>query len=54
MTSRHPSEENWTFVRLVRQAEAPKDRPFGMTTNARRLTELVGPTEAPEMVETPY
>lgn len=50
-----PYEENWTFLRLLRDADALKRRRFViMTTNKAALERLVGPTDAHEIVGKPF
>ena len=50
-----PYDANWTFLRLVRSAEAVKIRPFVITTtNKPALDTLVGETEAIEIIGKPY
>jgi CheY-like chemotaxis protein len=50
-----PYDANWTFLRLVRSAEAVKARPFIITTtNKPALDNLVGETEAIEIIGKPY
>ena len=50
-----PYDANWTFLRLVRSAEAVKTRRFILTTtNKPALDNLVGETEAIEIIGKPY
>lgn len=50
-----PYEANWTFLGLVRSAESLKDRRFVLTTtNKPVLDQLVGETEAIEIIGKPY
>jgi DNA-binding response OmpR family regulator len=50
-----PYEANWTFLRLVRNAEAARGRRFVITTtNKPALDKLVGPTDALEIIGKPY
>lgn len=50
-----PYEANWTFLRLVRSAEPVKARQFIITTtNKPALDNLVGETEAIEIIGKPY
>ena len=50
-----PYDANWTFLRLVRSAEAVKTRRFVITTtNKPALDNLVGETEAIEIIGKPY
>ena len=50
-----PYDANWTFLRLVRSAEAMKTRRFIITTtNKPALESLVGETEAIEIIGKPY
>lgn len=50
-----PYEENWRFLRLVRDMEAARGRTFiVMTTNKAQLDRLVGPTGAHEIVGKPF
>ncbi len=50
-----PYEENWTFFRLIRDAQAAQGREFIITTpNKRALEELVGESEALELIGKPY
>ena len=50
-----PYEQNWNFLKLVRDTEAMRGRRFVITTtNKERLEELVGPTEAIEIVGKPF
>ena len=50
-----PYDANWTFLRLVRSAEAVKTRRFILTTtNKPALENLVGETEALEIIGKPY
>jgi DNA-binding NtrC family response regulator len=50
-----PYDANWTFLRLVRSAEAMKTRRFVITTtNKPALDNLVGETEAIEIIGKPY
>jgi len=50
-----PYEENWTFLKLVRDTDAASSRRFVITTtNKQRLEQLVGPTETLEIVGKPF
>ena len=50
-----PYDANWTFLRLVRNLEPVKGRPFVITTtNKPALDKLVGETEALEIIGKPY
>ena len=50
-----PYEKNWTFLRLLLDTEAMRGRKVVLTTtNKHRLEELVGPTDAMEIVGKPY
>ena len=50
-----PYEANWTFLRLVRSSEPVKARQFIITTtNKPALDNLVGKTEAIEIIGKPY
>ena len=50
-----PYDKNWTFLRLLLDTEAMRGRKIVVTTtNKRRLEELVGPTDAFEIVGKPY
>ena len=50
-----PYDANWTFLRLVRNAEAVKTRQFVLTTtNKPALDTLVGETDAIEIIGKPY
>jgi CheY-like chemotaxis protein len=50
-----PYEENWTFLKLVRDTEAASGRRFVITTtNKQRLEQLVGPTDTLEIVGKPF
>ena len=50
-----PYDANWTFLRLVRSAEPVKTRQFVITTtNKPALDNLVGETEAIEIIGKPY
>lgn len=50
-----PYDQNWTFLRLVRSADAVKARHFVITTtNKPALDRLVGETEAIEIIGKPY
>jgi CheY-like chemotaxis protein len=50
-----PYDKNWTFLRLVLDSEAMRGRKVVLTTtNKKRLEELVGPTDAFEIVGKPY
>jgi CheY-like chemotaxis protein len=50
-----PYDKNWTFLRLLLDTEAMQGRKVVLTTtNKARLEELVGPTEAFEIVGKPY
>jgi DNA-binding NtrC family response regulator len=50
-----PYEQNWTFLRLLLDTESMQGRRVVVTTtNKSRLDELVGPTDAIEIVGKPY
>jgi DNA-binding response OmpR family regulator len=50
-----PYEESWNLLRLLRDTEALRRRVFVLTTtNKRVLEDLVGPTEAYEIVGKPF
>ena len=50
-----PYEQNWTFLRLLLDSETMRGRKVVLTTtNKKRLEELVGPTDAYEIVGKPY
>ena len=50
-----PYDRNWTFLRLLLDTEAMRGRKIVLTTtNKHRLEELVGPTDAYEIVGKPY
>ena len=50
-----PYEKNWTFLRLLLDSESMRGRKVVLTTtNKQRLEELVGVTEAFEIVGKPY
>jgi DNA-binding NtrC family response regulator len=50
-----PYEPNWAFLRLVRSSQAARGRRFVITTtNKSALDELVGSTEALEIIGKPY
>ncbi|MFL6279094.1 MAG: hypothetical protein ACJ731_03210 [Vicinamibacterales bacterium] len=50
-----PYDKNWTFLRLLLDSEAMRGRKVVLTTtNKKRLEELVGPTDAFEIVGKPY
>jgi DNA-binding NarL/FixJ family response regulator len=50
-----PYDQNWTFLRLLLDTDAMRGRKVVVTTtNKDRLEELVGPTEAIEIVGKPY
>jgi DNA-binding response OmpR family regulator len=50
-----PYEENWTFLRLMRDTQAMRGRPVVVTTtNKAMLDRLVGPTDACEIVGKPF
>jgi DNA-binding NarL/FixJ family response regulator len=50
-----PYDKNWTFLRLLLDTDAMRGRKIVLTTtNKKRLEELVGPTEAFEIVGKPY
>jgi DNA-binding NarL/FixJ family response regulator len=50
-----PYEKNWTFLRLLLDSESMRGRKVVLTTtNKKRLEELVGPTNAYEIVGKPY
>jgi DNA-binding NarL/FixJ family response regulator len=50
-----PYDENWTFLKLLLDSEHMRGRRVVVTTtNKKRLEELVGPTDAFEIVGKPY
>ncbi len=50
-----PYDKNWTFLRLLLDSESMRGRKVVLTTtNKKRLEELVGVTDAVEIVGTPY
>ena len=50
-----PYEKNWAFLRLLLDSESMRGRKVVLTTtNKQRLEELVGPTDAFEIVGKPY
>jgi len=50
-----PYEKNWTFLKLLLDSESIRGRKIVLTTtNKKRLDELVGPTDALEIVGKPY
>ncbi len=50
-----PYDRNWTFLRLLLDSESMRGRKVVVTTtNKKRLDELVGPTDAFEIVGKPY
>jgi DNA-binding NtrC family response regulator len=50
-----PYDRNWTFLRLLLDTDAMRGRKVVVTTtNKQRLEELVGPTNAFEIVGKPY
>ena len=50
-----PYDKNWTFLRLLLDTEVMRGRKVVLTTtNKARLEELVGPTDAFEIVGKPY
>lgn len=50
-----PYESNWTFLKLMLDSEHMRGRKVVLTTtNKKRLEELVGPTDAFEIVGKPY
>jgi DNA-binding NtrC family response regulator len=50
-----PYDKNWTFLKLVLDSEHMRNRRIVLTTtNKKRLEELVGPTDAFEIVGKPY
>ena len=50
-----PYDENWTFLKLLLDSAHMRGRKVVVTTtNKRRLEELVGPTDAFEIVGKPY
>jgi DNA-binding NarL/FixJ family response regulator len=50
-----PYENNWTFLKLLLDSEHMRGRKIVLTTtNKKRLEELVGPTDAFEIVGKPY
>lgn len=50
-----PYDNNWTFLKLLLDSEHMRGRKVVVTTtNKKRLEELVGPTDAFEIVGKPY
>lgn len=50
-----PYDQNWTFLRLLLDSESMRGRKVVLTTtNKKRLEELVGKTDALEIVGKPY
>ena len=50
-----PYDKNWTFLRLLLDSESMRGRKVVLTTtNKKRLEELVGKTDALEIVGKPY
>ena len=50
-----PYDKNWTFLKLLLDSESMRGRKVVLTTtNKQRLDELVGPTDALEIVGKPY
>jgi DNA-binding NtrC family response regulator len=50
-----PYDKNWTFLRLLLDTESMRGRKLVVTTtNKQRLEEIVGPTDAFEIVGKPY
>ena len=50
-----PYEQNWTFLKLVREAPAMRGRVFVLTTTHKaNLERLVGPTDAIEILGKPF
>ena len=50
-----PYDQNWNFLRLLLDSASMRGRKVIVTTtNKKRLEELVGPTEAIEIVGKPY
>ena len=50
-----PYDHNWTFLKLIRNAEVMRERPMVLTTTHKaNLERLVGPTEALEIIGKPY
>jgi DNA-binding NarL/FixJ family response regulator len=50
-----PYDKNWTFLRLLLDSESMRGRKVVLTTtNKKRLEELVGTTDAIEIVGKPY
>ena len=50
-----PYDQNWTFLKLLLDTDSMRGRKIVMTTtNKGRLEELVGPTDAFEIVGKPY
>jgi DNA-binding NarL/FixJ family response regulator len=50
-----PYDKNWTFLRLLLDSESMHRRKVVLTTtNKKRLEELVGATDAFEIVGKPY
>jgi DNA-binding NtrC family response regulator len=50
-----PYDQNWEFLKLLRTTEAMRDRAVVVTTTHKgHLEQLVGPTDAIEIVGKPY
>ena len=50
-----PYDKNWAFLRLLLDSEHMQGRKIVLTTtNKKRLEEMVGPTDAFEIVGKPY
>jgi DNA-binding NtrC family response regulator len=50
-----PYDKNWNFLRLILDSDHMRGRRLVVTTtNKKRLEEIVGPTEAFEIVGKPY
>jgi DNA-binding response OmpR family regulator len=50
-----PYDKNWTFLRLLLDSDQMRGRKLVITTtNKKRLDEIVGPTDAFEIVGKPY
>jgi DNA-binding response OmpR family regulator len=50
-----PYEQNWTFLQMLRTTDAMRGRLVVLTTTHKgHLDELVGPTDAVEIVGKPY
>ena len=50
-----PYDTNWTFLRLMRSSKVMQGRAFVVTTtNKKALDELIGPSDAVELLCKPY